>query len=323
MGRTMPKSQRQPRESSTMPDIVGPIAGAREMTRPTRPIIRPRECGGTTFIIVVMSSGIMMPVPPAWTTRPTRSIPNPGASRQMSVPALKRIIAVRKICRVVNRCSRKPVVGMTTAIVSMKALVSHCPSSGGMWSERLSSGIAIAIVVSLRIATNAATRSSQITRMPAGSMVSSREAGEAARFLSLDKADLRSEEVVSCRGRRRIPRRHSTQRRVSSALFRQQRKFSHTSPSRLLADGSSSAARFPVLRSRLAHGTDTESFLPPRRWHGHGRHGQHTGRVRTRHLRSPHRGQQRRAHHPCADGARHRRRRRPRRFGGPGLLRGR
>jgi hypothetical protein len=46
MGRMMPKSQRQPSESSTMPDIVGPMAGASEMTRPTRPIIRPRECGG-------------------------------------------------------------------------------------------------------------------------------------------------------------------------------------------------------------------------------------------------------------------------------------
>jgi hypothetical protein len=67
IGRTMPKSQRQPRLSSTMPDIVGPIAGASEMTRPTRPIIRPRECGGTTFIIVVISSGIMMPVPAACT----------------------------------------------------------------------------------------------------------------------------------------------------------------------------------------------------------------------------------------------------------------
>ena len=61
-------------------------------------------------------------------------------------------------------------VGMTTAMVSMNALVSHCPSSGGMWSERLSSGMAIAIVVSLRIATNAATRRSQMTRIPAGSV---------------------------------------------------------------------------------------------------------------------------------------------------------
>ena len=42
IGRTMPKSQRQPRESRTMPDIVGPMAGAREMTRLTRPIMRPR-----------------------------------------------------------------------------------------------------------------------------------------------------------------------------------------------------------------------------------------------------------------------------------------
>ena len=61
---------------------------------------------------------------------------------------------------------------MTTAIVSMKALVNHCPCSGGMPRATLSSGIAIAIVVSLRIATKAATSRSQMTRMPAGSIPS-------------------------------------------------------------------------------------------------------------------------------------------------------
>ena len=141
----------------------------------------------------------MMPVPPAWTTRPSRSIGKPCESRQMSVPRQKRIIAVRKICRVVKRWRRKPVVGMTTAIVSMNALVSHWPSSGGMWSERLSSGIAIAIVVSLRIATKAATRSSQMTRIPAGSMTSSLEAEAGVVFLSVDKSGLRSDVVVGLR----------------------------------------------------------------------------------------------------------------------------
>ena len=46
IGSTMPKIQRQPTVSSSRPDSVGPIAGASEMTTLTRPIMRPRECGG-------------------------------------------------------------------------------------------------------------------------------------------------------------------------------------------------------------------------------------------------------------------------------------
>ena len=79
-----------------MPDMVGPIAGAKEMTRPTRPIIRPRECGGTTFIIVVMSSGSMMPVPAACTMRPSSSGRKPCDTRHRAVPSAKVVIAARK-----------------------------------------------------------------------------------------------------------------------------------------------------------------------------------------------------------------------------------
>ena len=61
-------------------------------------------------------------------------------------------------------------VGMTIAIVSMNALVSHWPSSGGMPRSAFRWGIAMPIVVSLRIATNAATSSNQITRMSEGAM---------------------------------------------------------------------------------------------------------------------------------------------------------
>ena len=54
--------------------------------------------------------------------------------------------------------------GMTTAIVSMNAVVNHCAATAVMLRSRMRWGIATFIVVSLRIATNAATRSSQITR---------------------------------------------------------------------------------------------------------------------------------------------------------------
>ena len=45
------------------PEIVGPIAGATEMTMETLPIVRPRCAGGTSVMMVVMSSGIMIAVP--------------------------------------------------------------------------------------------------------------------------------------------------------------------------------------------------------------------------------------------------------------------
>ena len=43
---------------------------------------------------------------------------NPGATRQIRVPEENKIIAARKIWRVLKRCRRNPVVGMTTAMVS-------------------------------------------------------------------------------------------------------------------------------------------------------------------------------------------------------------
>ena len=69
----------------------------------------------------------MIAVPMAWTTRPTTSISKTGESAAMSVPTLKVDIAMRKTGRVFRRCISHPVIGMTTAIVSAKAVVSHWP----------------------------------------------------------------------------------------------------------------------------------------------------------------------------------------------------
>ncbi len=150
------------------PASVGPIAGASEITMLTRPIMRPRMAAGTTVISVVMSSGIMMAVPEACTTRATSSIGKPGARNATSVPAENSDIAATNIVRVVKRRSRKPVIGMTTAIVSMNAVVSHCAARAVMPRSVMRCGIATPIVVSLRIATNAAARSSQMTRLSRG-----------------------------------------------------------------------------------------------------------------------------------------------------------
>lgn len=76
---------------------------------------------------MVMSSGIMIAVPDACTTRAPRSQPKPGANAARAVPTLNSDIASRNAPRVPRRWSRKPVAGMTTAIVSMKAVVSHWP----------------------------------------------------------------------------------------------------------------------------------------------------------------------------------------------------
>ncbi len=79
------------------------------------------------------------------------------------MPRQKSVIAAMKTVRVCNRCSRKPVIGITTAIVSKNAVVSHCAASAPTPRLTISRGIATFIIVSFRITTNADTSSSRIT----------------------------------------------------------------------------------------------------------------------------------------------------------------
>src|SRR5215211_4487138 len=81
----------------------------------------------------------------------------PGASPATRVPAQNSDIASRKTVRVATRSSRKPVVGMTTAIVSRNALVSHCTVLAETDSSVISVGRATAMIVSLRMTTKVAT----------------------------------------------------------------------------------------------------------------------------------------------------------------------
>ena len=118
--------KRQERNCRIRPDIVGPIAGATEMTMLMLPITTPRRSIGTSVSTVVISSGIIIAVPDAWTTRAASSSQKPGETAASSVPVQNSPIASMKTVRVERRCSRKPVVGMTTAMVSMNAVVSHC-----------------------------------------------------------------------------------------------------------------------------------------------------------------------------------------------------
>ena len=165
IGSTSQNMYRHDRKLRIRPEIVGPIAGATDITIDTRPMNRPRSLGATSVMRVVMSSGIMMAVPEACTTRASSSTSKPGASAASRVPAENRLIAMMKIGRVAMRCSRKPVIGMTTAMVSMNAVVSHWACESVMPRSVTRCGIATPMIVSLRKTTKVAPSSSQMTRL--------------------------------------------------------------------------------------------------------------------------------------------------------------
>src|ERR1051325_8472163 len=121
------------------------------------PIIRPRAVGGTSVMTVVMRSGIITAVPAAWITRATISTGSPGEMAAVSVPRENSVIARMKIGRVLMRWIRKPVTGIITAIVNRKAVVSQCGAVAGTARLAMSCGRATAMIVSLRITTNAET----------------------------------------------------------------------------------------------------------------------------------------------------------------------
>ena len=62
-------TDRHPQESIRKPDTVGPMAGAKPMMRPTRPIARPYSLFGYTDSATTWMSGSAMPAPPACSRR--------------------------------------------------------------------------------------------------------------------------------------------------------------------------------------------------------------------------------------------------------------
>lgn len=107
--------------------------------------------------MVVISSGIMIAVPDACTTRPASSSSKVGATAHSAVPTLNRVIAAVNSCRMVSRSSSQPVTGITTAIVSMNPVVSHWASRSVTRKSAMMLDSATFMVVSLRMTTNAAT----------------------------------------------------------------------------------------------------------------------------------------------------------------------
>ena len=96
-------------------------------------------------------------MPEACTTRAGSSIQNPGEIAASKVPVENNPIARMKTVLVEIRCSRKPVIGMTTAMVSMNAVVSHCTVRALISRSTIRRGSATLMIVSLRITTNVAT----------------------------------------------------------------------------------------------------------------------------------------------------------------------
>ena len=97
----------------------------------TLPITRPRSCSGTTVISVVISSGIITAVPPAWMIRAASSTSKFGATARAAVPVENVPIATAYAVRVVTRCRNQPVTGMTAAMVSMNTVDSHWAAPRG------------------------------------------------------------------------------------------------------------------------------------------------------------------------------------------------
>ena len=163
IGRTTPNIQRHDATWRITPETAGPSAGATDIARVTLPMIRPRSCSRTTVISVVISSGIITAVPAAWMIRPPSKMPNVGARAHTSVPTQKVAIAVPSAWRVVTRWRNHPVTGMTTAMVSMKALVSHCAERASTSNSAISRGMALTMIVSLRITMNVPMTSQRST----------------------------------------------------------------------------------------------------------------------------------------------------------------
>lgn len=173
IGRTVKNSQRHERCSRITPPTAGPDAGATEITMEISPITRPRRDSGTTLSTVVISSGIMIAVPTACTTRPVSSRPNVGARPAIAVPAVNVPMARMNTARSDMRFSSQPVNGMTTAMVSMNPVVSHCAVAAVTVNSAMSRGSATDMMVSFRITTNAAETSRAMSRPVPGARASS------------------------------------------------------------------------------------------------------------------------------------------------------
>ena len=122
---TITKSARQPTESMRMPEIEGPTAGAKLMTRPTMPMAEPRRSRGKSRMMSVKTIGMTTPVPHACITRPSSSTGNAGAAAATREPRANIDSPPMNSLRVLNRPTRNAFRGMMTASTRAYPDVSH------------------------------------------------------------------------------------------------------------------------------------------------------------------------------------------------------
>ncbi len=163
IGSIITNSTRQDQWSTMKPDRVGPIAGAKEITRPKVPIAVPRRWIGKIAKRIVCISGMIMPPLAACTTRPTRSTAYTGATAQMSVPSAKMPIAAKNIVRVENFWIRNAVAGIMIPLTSMNSVVTHWAAFAVMPKSAMNAGSAVFSSVWFRMMTKAPASSTAIT----------------------------------------------------------------------------------------------------------------------------------------------------------------
>ena len=123
---TMKNKERQPSKSMRAPAAGGPMAGAKLMTRPTRPMTTPRFSFGAMSRISVHTMGMATPVAVACRTRATISSPNVGARAAKTDAPANSTNAPANSLRTENRPSRNAFIGMTIASTMAYTDVSHC-----------------------------------------------------------------------------------------------------------------------------------------------------------------------------------------------------
>jgi hypothetical protein len=109
----------------TKPATVGPIAGAKAITRPKIPMADPRRSTGNTSMSTVMVTGMRMPAPMACTSRPPKSTGKFGPTPAISVPTAKVAMENTNSLRVEKRSCKNAVMGIMMAFTRVNPVVSH------------------------------------------------------------------------------------------------------------------------------------------------------------------------------------------------------
>src|SRR5699024_7575046 len=111
--------------STSQPERDGPIAGAKEITKPTVPIAVPRRSTGKIKIKIVIINGIITPAPDAWITLPVIKTGKLGENAQIIVPIANTDMALINNLRVENVSIKKAVTGIIIPFTNINIVVTH------------------------------------------------------------------------------------------------------------------------------------------------------------------------------------------------------